>query len=89
MSTAPRTQPIVVAPPKSMGLAVILTVLFGPLGMFYSTVIGGVIMLVASVILGAFTFGLGLLVTWPVCIVWGAVAVSSYNKSLMASAKRY
>ena len=35
-----------------MGLAVILTVLFGPLGMFYSTVIGGVIMLVASVILG-------------------------------------
>jgi hypothetical protein len=72
-----------------MGIAIILTVLFGPLGMLYSTVIGGVIMLVASVVLAVLTFGLGLLVTWPICIVWGAVAVGSYNKSLMAGAKRY
>jgi hypothetical protein len=57
--------------------------------MLYSTVIGGVIMLVASVVLAVLTFGLGLLVTWPICIVWGAVAVGSYNKSLMAGAKRY
>jgi hypothetical protein len=59
MSTEPRTQPIVVAAPKSVGLAVILTVLFGPLGMLYSTVIGGVIMLVASLILAVVTFGFG------------------------------
>jgi hypothetical protein len=89
MSTEPRTQSVVIAAPKNVGLAVILTVLFGPLGMLYSMVIGGVIMLVASLILAVFTFGFGLLLTWPVCIVWGALAASSYNKNLMASAKRY
>ena len=92
MSTEPRTPPVVLAAPKSVGLAVILTILFGPLGMLYSTVIGGVIMFVAAVFLAVITFfvgGLGALLTWPVCIIWGALAASSYNKNLTASAKRY
>ena len=60
MTYEPQVQHVVVTPTKSMGIAIILTVLFGPLGMLYSTIIGGVIMLIASVILGAVTFGLGL-----------------------------
>lgn len=89
MTTGPQIQHVVVTPTKSTGISIILTVLFGPLGMFYSTVIGGIIMLIVSVILGAITFGMGLLVTWPVCVVWAAMAVGSHNKKLLADAKRY
>ena len=67
-------------PAKSMGITILLTVLFGPLGMFYSTVLGGVIMTLLSVVIGILTFGFGLLGTWPICIIWAAVATNSLNK---------
>jgi len=81
-NTSART--IVVTPTKSVGIAIILTVLFGSLGMFYSTVWGGVIMTVLSIVVGVATLGIGLLVTWPISIIWGAWAASSYNKKLLA-----
>ncbi|HXO17457.1 MAG TPA: hypothetical protein VN909_04750 [Candidatus Dormibacteraeota bacterium] len=76
--------PIFAGPPKSVGLALVLTFFFGPLGLFYSSVLGGVIMLVASLIAAGTTMGVGILVTWPICMVWGAIAASNYNSSLMA-----
>lgn len=79
-------QPIVVTSTKNVGIAILLTVLFGSLGMFYSTVWGAVIMTVLSIIIGVLTLGIGLLITWPVSIIWGAMAASSYNKSLLAQA---
>ena len=60
--------------PKSVGLALLLTFFFGPLGMLYSTVTGGVVMFFVSLFVGFFTLGIGLLVTWPICIVWAMVA---------------
>jgi len=75
---------VVTTATKSMGVSIILTLLFGPLGMFYSTVLGAIIMSVISLIVGLLTFGLGLLLTWPICIVWGALATSTYNKNLVA-----
>ena len=69
---------------KSPGIALLLTFLFGPLGMFYSTILGAVIMIIISAIVGFVTLGLGLIVTWPICMIWGAVAASMYNKKLMA-----
>lgn len=73
---------VVVTPTKSMGLSIILTVIFGPLGMFYSTISGAIVMLILTGIVGFFTVGFGLLVTWPVCIIWGALAVKGYNEKL-------
>jgi hypothetical protein len=72
-----------------MGISILLTVLFGPLGMLYSTIPGAIIMAVISVILGVITLGIGLLITWPICIIWGAVATSSYNKKLIAGTQQY
>lgn len=68
---------------KSMAIAIILTILFGPLGMLYSTIWGGVIMLIACVVIGVPTLGIGLWVLWPICVIWGAVAANSYNKKLV------
>lgn len=80
------TQHVVVTSTKSVGIAIILTVLFGSLGMFYSTIWGAIIMTVLSIIVAVLTLGVGLLVTWPISIIWGAVAASSYNKQLLAQA---
>ncbi|MGB3079005.1 MAG: hypothetical protein WBB31_08030 [Saprospiraceae bacterium] len=63
-----------------MGIAILLLVLFGPLGMFYSTISGAIIMMVVCGIIAIFTFGL--LLTWPICIIWAAVAASNYNMKL-------
>jgi hypothetical protein len=71
---------VVLRPPKSVGAAILLTILFGPLGMLYSTVPGALIMIVISVFLAAITVGLSLFITWPICIIWGALAAQSYNE---------
>jgi len=81
------TQVVVVVSPKNVGISIILTILFGPLGMFYSTVLGAIVMIVISVIVAILTVGFGLILTWPVCVIWGALAASSHNKKLMANVK--
>ena len=72
-------------PPKSVGVAFVLTFFFGPLGMLYSTVSGALIMLGASLFgaffIGIMTLGLGLFIWWPAIwvtsIVWGCVAAGN------------
>jgi hypothetical protein len=75
--------PFVVAiSPKSVGVAILLTFFFGPLGMFYSTVNGAIIMCIMTLVVGFGTFGLGLFLIWPVSIIWGAIAADRYNTQL-------
>lgn len=73
-----------VVAPKSVGVAFLLTFLFGPFGMLYSTVPGALIMLGVSVV-GGIVFGiltLGLIwfvwgpLMWVISIVWGCIAAS-------------
>ena len=80
----PQQTSVITISTKSVGIAIILTFLFGPLGMFYSTVGGAIIMSLISIVVGLFTLGFGFFVTWPICIIWGALAASSYNKNLLA-----
>lgn len=65
---------------KSMLLAVLLTVVFGPIGMLYSTVMGALVMMAITGLLGVLT-GVGFFFTWPICIIWTVVAVRSFNRS--------
>jgi hypothetical protein len=75
-------QVVIVKAQKSVGISILLTVLFGPLGMLYSTIVGGIVMLVISLIVAIFTVGFGLIITWPICVIWGAVAVNNANKKM-------
>jgi len=77
-------KPTVVVSTKSPGIAILLTILFGPIGMFYSTIGGAIVMLLVSLVVGVLTLGFGLLITWPICILWAALAASSYNKKVLA-----
>lgn len=75
MSDTPTTTTIIVAKTeKSVVAAFLLTFLFGPLGLLYATVGGGISMIIVALILGAVTLGLGALITWPVAMIWGVVA---------------
>ncbi len=70
-------------PQKSVGVALLLTFFFGPFGMLYSTIAGGLIMLAANVVLGTLTLGLFFFISWPIQMVWAAVAASNSNKAAM------
>ncbi len=69
--------PYVYYPRKSVAAAIVLTIFFGPLGMFYSTTEGALIMCVVT-FFSMFT-GIGLLIAWPACVIWGAMAAENYN----------
>lgn len=72
-------------PPKSVGVAFLLTFLFGPLGVFYSSITGGLVLTIGGFFLGLVfalvTLGFGLLVygpaLWVASIVWGCVAAGN------------
>lgn len=74
---------VVTRSPKSVGISIALTLFFGPLGMFYSTIIGAIVMSIITLIVGIFTMGIGLIIIWPINVIWAAIATNSYNKKLM------
>lgn len=75
---------VIMGSQKSTGTAFILTFLFGPLGLLYATTAGGIIMIFVSIIVGALTFGLGLIFTQIVCIIWAVVAVNNANQAALS-----
>ena len=46
-------------------------------------------MFVVSALVGLLMFGLGLVITWPIYVIWAALAASSYNKKLLECQWRY
>jgi hypothetical protein len=73
---------------KSVGASLVLTFLFGPFGLLYTNPIGALVLLVVALVLAVVTLGVGLIIIWPVSMVWGAVSASeqhaTYQRWLMA-----
>jgi len=67
---------------KSMVASILLSLIFGPLGLLYASVTGGIVMLLISIVVAIFTLGFGLLITFPICIIWAVVATNTYNENL-------
>lgn len=55
-------------------LALLLVVLFGPVGLLYTSVRGGVALILVALVGAIFTMGLAPLAVWPVCILWVLMA---------------
>ena len=69
------TTTIVIAQqPKSAWAAFFLTFLFGPLGLLYATIPGGIILFVIALIIVPLTAGLAAVVIWPISMIWGVLA---------------
>lgn len=77
---------VIVQPTKSAGVAAILGILFGPLGLLYAGLRPALLMLVVNVLVGGFTLGVGLVLTWPLCGLVGWSAANASNKKLLAGA---
>ncbi len=88
-SQAAAPQHLVVVPTKSVGLAVLLALFLGPLGLLYSSVKGGVIMFVVTLVIAIFTAGLGLIVCLPVCGVIAYLAAKGHNERLLSGRQAY
>ena len=54
--------------------ALLLVVLFGPVGLLYTSVRGGVALILVALVGAIFTMGLAPLAVWPVCILWVLMA---------------
>jgi hypothetical protein len=67
-------------PPKSVGLAVLLACLFGPLGMPYVTLGGAFVMLLVGGMFSLVTMGAGILFVLPVCMLWAGSSASEHNQ---------
>ena len=90
---------IVTKPIKSKGIAALLVFIFGGLGLFYASIVGGIIMgIVAPIavyfflILGVIKDTMSLIVIviifcclyYILCLIWALNAVSNYNKKIIA-----
>jgi len=71
----PPRQYVYVKESKSLLVALLLTVLFGPFGLFYVSVPGALILIAFGLIVGPFTFFVGSFLMWPLSIVWAFLAV--------------
>ena len=88
---------IVVKNEKRKGIAALLIFLFGPIGMFYSTILGAIIMILIEILLIFISMSVewGIVGVWfliilqlpinIVCFIWGILAVNVYNKKLKLS----
>jgi len=73
---------------KSVVLGVILALIFGPLGLFYASVFGGVFMTILGILVYLFSiafnsvlvlkFGLGAVV--GLSLIWAVIAVNNANQ---------
>ena len=69
---------LVEAQPKQVWAAVLLALSLGPFGLFYCTVPGAIIMLIASIALRLWLGALSYFVILPICAVWAWKAASEY-----------
>jgi hypothetical protein len=77
------TNIIITMPAKSMGLSIFLTLVFGSFGLLYSSILGFFVMLLLDLVVGGMTLGVGLIITHPIAMIWGIIAVKRYNSNLI------
>lgn len=76
--------PVATRPLKSVGVAVLLALLFGPFGLFYASALGGILMLIGGIVATVATSGIAAPLVWIVCPIWAGIAASNYNAAIMS-----
>tara|TARA_B100000949_G_scaffold64504_1_gene57212 strand:- start:1698 stop:1973 length:276 start_codon:yes stop_codon:yes gene_type:complete len=87
------TQTVVVGQKKSVGVALILSILFGPLGLLYASAAGGLILILVGIGLSILTLGMLAIplaiIAWIVSVPWAVIAVSSHNSKIVSASRPY
>jgi hypothetical protein len=69
-------------PLRSIAGALLFCAILGPIGMLYSTVTGGVVMMVLAVLVLRIKLPMLLVLVWLVSCIWGVAAANHYNNRL-------
>lgn len=72
---------VIMGKAKSVGVAFVLAFFFGPLGLLYASVVGGIVMIIVNLFFVLIFFP-GLILTQIVCIIWACVAADQANQKL-------
>lgn len=83
-----RSNVVIVGKQKSTGTAFILAFLFGPFGLLYASVTGGLIMIFVSIFLFFLIPIIGGLISWIICMIWAVTAAGEANRNAIANANR-
>ena len=70
-------------PFKSVAGALLFTVILGPVGLLYSTVWGGVVMILLGLVVISSKLIVPIIFVWVISCIWTAAAVNKYNKKIM------
>ena len=69
---------------KSVLVAFLLAFFFGPLGLLYSSITGGVILMIIGIPIGILTLGFGLIFIWIASVIWAIIATNSVNNKMQS-----
>lgn len=68
---------------KSVALALVLTLFFGPLGLFYVSAWGAVLLVVLAAAAVVPTLGFVLVFVWPASMLWAGLAASKQHSDFV------
>ncbi|MBV8803133.1 MAG: hypothetical protein JO131_09300 [Gammaproteobacteria bacterium] len=75
------------APPflpfKNLAGALLFTIFFGPLGLLYSSSMGGIIMLILGFITVCSKMIVPIIFVWIGSSIWSVIATNRYNKKIL------
>jgi hypothetical protein len=69
---------------KSVAVALLFSVILGPVGLLYASFWGGVAMIVLGVVVVSSKLLFPIILLWIICCVWSVRAVELYNRKLQA-----
>lgn len=80
-------------PFRSVAAALLLAIVFGPIGLFYASLIGGVVMTAFALVAVGTVMKMGSLLPiatlWLVSILWAMIAVRYYNHQLLKRLEKH
>ena len=72
-------------PCKSVAVALLFSVILGPVGLLYASYWGGIVMIILGFIVICTQLIVPIILFWIICSIWAVGAVNRYNKKLLQS----
>lgn len=69
-------------PLKSVAVALLFSVFLGPVGVLYSSMTGGIVMILLGLFVLHAKLAGPILLVWLISCVWGVAATNRYNKKI-------
>jgi hypothetical protein len=75
-------RPTSFSPYKSTAIALIFSILFGPVGLLYASFWGGLSMIAIGIVVINSKLSFPIILLWLICCIWSVGAIELYNKKI-------